>query len=218
MELYLLRHAIAEENSPSGRDADRRLTDEGRDKLRRVLKRASSAGVEPSLILSSPYKRALETAEIAATELRYRGEILRVGSLTPDSSPPSIWSDVRDHRDLAIDPARRPRASFLRHGRVAVGLAALHGRFQKSRPSPHRRLRFRPFPARRAPMDAHAQTRINQNCVYTRCTSENCNDRAANVTIIAIGQRERRPDAASTIRDHDVGCCSPASRQPTPPV
>jgi phosphohistidine phosphatase len=99
MELYLLRHAIAEENSPSGRDADRRLTEEGRDKLRRVLKRAASAGVEPSLILSSPYKRALETAEIAAAELRYKGEILRVGSLTPDSSPPSIWSDVRDHRD-----------------------------------------------------------------------------------------------------------------------
>jgi phosphohistidine phosphatase len=99
MELYLLRHAIAEENSPTGRDADRRLTEEGRDKLRRVLKRAASAGVEPALILSSPYKRALETAEIAASELRYQGEILRVGSLTPDSSPPSVWSEIREHRD-----------------------------------------------------------------------------------------------------------------------
>jgi len=99
MELYLLRHGIADEHSDSGRDADRRLTDAGKEKLRRVLKRGKSAGVEPSLILSSPYKRALETAEIAAEELGYKGEIVRVGSLTPDSSPPSIWSTVRDYRD-----------------------------------------------------------------------------------------------------------------------
>lgn len=88
VELYLLRHAIAEDHSATGRDQDRRLTEEGREKLRRVLKRAASANVEPSLIISSPYKRALETAEIAASELHYKGEILRVGSLTPDSSRP----------------------------------------------------------------------------------------------------------------------------------
>jgi phosphohistidine phosphatase len=99
MELYLLRHGIAENQSATGRDEDRSLTEEGRQKLHRVLKRAASAGVAPSLILSSPYKRALETAEIAGSELKYRGEILRVGSLTPDSSPPSVWSEIRDHRD-----------------------------------------------------------------------------------------------------------------------
>ena len=98
MELYLLRHGIAEDHAPSGRDPDRRLTDEGREKLRRVLKRAASADVSPSLILSSPFKRALETAEIAASELRYKGEILRTGALLPDSSPPSLWSEIREHR------------------------------------------------------------------------------------------------------------------------
>jgi len=99
MELYLVRHGIAEDHSPSGRDQDRRLTEEGRDKLRKVLKRAASAGVEPALIISSPYKRAVETAELAAAELDYKGEILRVGSLAPDSSPPSVWSEIREHRD-----------------------------------------------------------------------------------------------------------------------
>jgi phosphohistidine phosphatase len=97
MELYLLRHGIAEDRAAT--DADRQLTDEGRLKLHRVMKRAAAAGVEPSLILSSPYKRALETAEIAASELHYEGEILRTGALTPDSSPPSLWSEIRDHRD-----------------------------------------------------------------------------------------------------------------------
>jgi phosphohistidine phosphatase len=101
MELYLLRHGIAEEHSATGRDADRSLIEEGREKLRRVLKRAASAAVSPSLILSSPYKRALETAEIAASELHYEGQILRSGSLTPDSSPSSVWSEIREHRNEA---------------------------------------------------------------------------------------------------------------------
>jgi phosphohistidine phosphatase len=97
MELYLLRHGIAEDRAPSGRDADRALTEEGRQKLRRVMKRAQSAGVSPSLIISSPYKRAIETAEIAASELDYKGKILRAGTLIPDSSPPSVWSEIREH-------------------------------------------------------------------------------------------------------------------------
>jgi phosphohistidine phosphatase len=99
VELFLLRHGIAEDRAASGRDADRALTEEGRQKLHRVMKRAAAAGVEPSLIISSPYKRAVETAEIAAAELKYKGEILRVGTLTPDSSPPSFWSTVRENRD-----------------------------------------------------------------------------------------------------------------------
>jgi phosphohistidine phosphatase len=98
VELYLLRHGIAEDRSPSGRDPDRRLTEEGREKLRRVLKRAAAAGVEPSLIISSPYTRAVETAEIAASELKYKGEILRAAALVPDSSPPSVWGEIREHR------------------------------------------------------------------------------------------------------------------------
>jgi phosphohistidine phosphatase len=97
MELYLLRHGIAEDNAAT--DADRQLTEEGRQKLRRVMKRAAAAGVSPSLILSSPYKRAVETAEIAASELGYKEKILRVVSLIPDSSPPSVWSEIREHRD-----------------------------------------------------------------------------------------------------------------------
>jgi len=99
MELYLLRHGIAEDRAASGRDADRRLTDEGRAKLRRVLERAHSAGVSPSLILSSPLRRALETAEIAAHELGYEGKIVRIQALAPEASPQQVWEAIREHRD-----------------------------------------------------------------------------------------------------------------------
>ena len=101
MEIYLLRHGIAEDRSATGRDADRRLTEEGRAKLRRVLERAHQAGVRPSLILSSPLRRALETAEIAAHELGYEGKIVRVAALTPESSPQQVWEAIRERRDEA---------------------------------------------------------------------------------------------------------------------
>jgi phosphohistidine phosphatase len=98
MELYLLRHGIAEDHAPTGRDADRRLTDEGKAKLRRVLERAHKSGVNPALIISSPLKRALESAQIAAEELHYEKEIARSTALTPDSSPADVWTEVRTHR------------------------------------------------------------------------------------------------------------------------
>ncbi|MEQ1883846.1 MAG: phosphohistidine phosphatase SixA [Bryobacteraceae bacterium] len=99
MEIYFLRHGIAEDHAPSGRDADRRLTDEGRQKLRRVLERAHQAGVAPSLILTSPFKRAMETAEIAARELGYEGKLVRTFALVPSGSPQEVWEEVRLHRD-----------------------------------------------------------------------------------------------------------------------
>src|SRR5579871_3907321 len=82
MEIYLLRHGIAEDRS----------------KLRRVLERAHQAGVRPSLILSSPLRRALETAEIAAHELGYEGKIVRIPALVPESSPHEVWNAIREHR------------------------------------------------------------------------------------------------------------------------
>lgn len=99
MEIYLLRHGIAEDNAPSGRDADRRLTDEGREKLGRVLERAHHAGVAPSLILTSPLRRALETAEMAARELGYEGKLVRTNALVPSSSPQEVWEEIRLRRE-----------------------------------------------------------------------------------------------------------------------
>jgi phosphohistidine phosphatase len=98
MEIYLLRHGIAEDRSASGRDSDRRLAEEGRKKLRRVLECAHAAGVSPSLILTSPYSRALETAEIAARELGYEGKLVRTEALVPDASPEQMWQEIREHR------------------------------------------------------------------------------------------------------------------------
>jgi phosphohistidine phosphatase len=81
MQVYLLRHGIAEEPAPGESDADRELTPEGRTKLRDNLRIAAEAGAEPTLILSSPLVRALQSAELAGQVLRYKQEILQTDNL-----------------------------------------------------------------------------------------------------------------------------------------
>jgi phosphohistidine phosphatase len=117
MEIYLLRHAIAENAKPGQADSQRALTGEGREKLSRVMKRAGAAGVKPAVILSSPYRRALETAAIAAETLEYHGEIERTSALEPSASPPDVWEEIR---------ARKSETALLlsSHEPLMSGLAA----------------------------------------------------------------------------------------------
>jgi len=95
MQIYLLRHGIAEDAPPGRPDSERPLTSEGREKLRRVLKRARSADCAPSVILSSPYQRALETAAVAAEVLSYEHQVVKVPSLVPEGSPEAVWQELR---------------------------------------------------------------------------------------------------------------------------
>jgi phosphohistidine phosphatase len=69
MVVYIMRHGIAEVDSGSGEDADRRLTPEGRRKVVEVARGLKSLAVKPAAIFSSPLPRALETATLAASVL-----------------------------------------------------------------------------------------------------------------------------------------------------
>jgi phosphohistidine phosphatase len=101
MEIYILRHGIAEDGQAGQPDSERALTSDGRKKLRSVLRTAASAGVAPSLILTSPYKRALQTAQMAAEILDYKGELLRTKALEPTAAPKAVWEEIRVHKDEA---------------------------------------------------------------------------------------------------------------------
>ncbi len=70
MNLFLLRHAIAvEPDSPGVKaDADRVLSAEGKKKMRAIARGMKALDLAFDLILSSPYARAKETAEIVAHE------------------------------------------------------------------------------------------------------------------------------------------------------
>jgi phosphohistidine phosphatase len=99
MQIYLLRHGIAETAGPGQADSERSLVPEGRRKLREVLKVAKTSDVRPSLILTSPYRRAVQTAEVAAAVLGYKSDLLRTKALEPGSDPSGVWDEVRVHRD-----------------------------------------------------------------------------------------------------------------------
>jgi len=101
MKIYILRHGIADDAQGSQPDSERALTPEGKKKLRSVLRAAHAAGVAPSIILTSPFRRAIQTAQIAAEVLNYEGELLQTKTLEPGSHPRVVWDEIRVHKDEA---------------------------------------------------------------------------------------------------------------------
>ena len=86
----LLRHAIAEEQSASGRDEDRRLTGEGKRKLREVVAGMRALELPVDVVMSSPLKRAVETAEIVADGYESKREIEITPALEPGAGPDAV--------------------------------------------------------------------------------------------------------------------------------
>jgi phosphohistidine phosphatase len=84
MTFYVVRHAIAEDAAPGGDDGGRRLTAEGRRKMRGVVRGLRIIGVEPDVILTSPLMRAVETADILVAGLRGAPEPRTLEALGPD--------------------------------------------------------------------------------------------------------------------------------------
>ncbi|MEH2398189.1 phosphohistidine phosphatase SixA [Nostoc sp.] len=68
MELYLIRHGIAEDKGLGIKDEERSLTKEGRQKTEKVAQKLVKLGLSFDLILTSPLVRARQTAEILIAE------------------------------------------------------------------------------------------------------------------------------------------------------
>jgi phosphohistidine phosphatase len=92
MNLYLLRHGIAvDPGSPDyPNDADRPLTPKGERKLQRIAEAMQALELSFDFILSSPYLRARQTAEIVAEAFGTRKKLAFSDSLTPESSPKEL--------------------------------------------------------------------------------------------------------------------------------
>ena len=64
MQLFLIRHALAEDAAPGQDDASREVTSEGAKKLKKVVRGLRALGIEFDRIVSSPWARAVQTAEL----------------------------------------------------------------------------------------------------------------------------------------------------------
>jgi phosphohistidine phosphatase len=106
MELFVLRHAIAEDHSASGRDSDRKLTDEGIEKMKRIAKGMKAAKLSFDLILSSPYVRAKETADIVAKVFDAKERLKLSAALMSGGDSQrlidELSSDHRKHESILI--------------------------------------------------------------------------------------------------------------------
>lgn len=96
MNLYLIRHAIAEEESASGEDSQRALTDKGAKKMRQIAKGLRTLGVEFDLILTSPFTRARQTAEILGDVFRVKKDIIISEHLAPMGDPDLLLAEINE--------------------------------------------------------------------------------------------------------------------------
>jgi phosphohistidine phosphatase len=96
--VMLLRHAIAEDAGPSRRDEDRRLTGEGRRKMREVAAAVAALELPVGAILTSPLRRARETAEILAEVLRREDEVEVCDALAPGVDADKVFAALGTHR------------------------------------------------------------------------------------------------------------------------
>ena len=94
----MIRHAIAvDEGTPEyEQDSERPLTDKGRRKMRQIAKGLRNLGVEFDLILSSPYLRARETAEILADVFKMKKKLAFSDSLIPMADPQLLIPEINE--------------------------------------------------------------------------------------------------------------------------
>ena len=81
--VYLVRHAIAEDRSDTGRDADRRLSAHGIAKMRRACEGLARLGVAPERVYASPLVRARQTAELLCEALAPETAPKTLAALSP---------------------------------------------------------------------------------------------------------------------------------------
>jgi hypothetical protein len=109
-ELYLIRHAVAEERGDEWPDdAKRPLSDDGASRMRKAARGLDRLGVTLDVVVTSALVRAKQTAELVAGAMNPRPPIVTADSLAPDgnyrkSSP--TWRS----RQADADCHRRPRA------------------------------------------------------------------------------------------------------------
>lgn len=105
MLLYLMRHGIAvDRNDPKcPPDAKRPLTDKG---VKRTA--AAAAGLArmitaPDVIVSSPYRRAEETAELVADAFELsRKDIVYTKALLPEANPSELFAFLEKYNGQSV--------------------------------------------------------------------------------------------------------------------
>jgi phosphohistidine phosphatase len=101
MIIIFLRHGIAEEYAPDKSDRDRKLTAEGIEKMTRIARVIGKLGWKMDCIITSPYLRALKTAEIVADTLGMKDNLQKDSRLAPGFSMSDLARIVAEHANAS---------------------------------------------------------------------------------------------------------------------
>ena len=98
MLVYLLRHASAGESlSDLRKDESRALDEDGIAQCHDVGRALSALGVQADLMISSPLKRAAQTAELVGRELGIQDKVIFDDALRPGSGYGTFQSLLGQH-------------------------------------------------------------------------------------------------------------------------
>lgn len=98
VQLYLVRHAIAEERGDAWPDdTSRPLTERGKARMRRVAKGLVRLGVQIDVVLTSPLVRARQTAEVLAAAFDEAPPVVDLDALAPGSTHAEVLESLRKY-------------------------------------------------------------------------------------------------------------------------
>jgi phosphohistidine phosphatase len=149
MILYIVRHGIAIDRTDpkSPPEAERPLTAKGVQKTRSAALGLRSLDAKPDVLITSPYVRAAQTAEIFAEALGFPPDKIRVSeALKPAADPAEILKELSQlkarevmcfghapHEDLWIAHLVGARSAFTELKKAGVACfehATAHGKWQ----------------------------------------------------------------------------------------
>jgi phosphohistidine phosphatase len=100
MQLYFFRHGEADWPGWTKPDDERPLTDFGKKEARQVAKFLNRLKVKPDLLVTSPLPRALQTAEVAAEQLKTK--LRQDEALEPGFGISELRTVLKRHRSKVL--------------------------------------------------------------------------------------------------------------------
>jgi phosphohistidine phosphatase len=128
MNLYLLRHGIAAEQSGMESDGERPLTPKGIKRMRQAAQGLRRLKISFDALLTSPLVRARQTADIVADALGLEGQLEEIPELAPESTVDRLISSLTRFQDkehlllVGHNPLLTDASSFLISGKKEISL------------------------------------------------------------------------------------------------
>lgn len=130
MDCLLFRHGLAADRDAwDGPDAERPLVPRGIEKTRKAAAGLRRLDVVPDVLLSSPYRRARETAALLQEALRLKGDLRICDELVPDAPPDKLLGLLAALPPDAVvacvghEPHLGEAAAVMLFGKAVAGLA-----------------------------------------------------------------------------------------------